>query len=117
MDVVIVEKITEFLEEPNFSRQFRKYNDCRKWVVTLSRIKAISVADSQVIQSKSTSDEANDYLLTLIIKDPSIKKLKATSKALKEDETHDNQLALAEKIDQFLDNMAKSELNVVDHES
>ena len=63
---------------------------------------AIRTADSQAIQSKHTSEEANDCLLALLVQDPSLRKLRALSEALKEDETHDNQQKLAKKIDHFL---------------
>ena len=105
----VARKILEFLDEPEFCERFRKYNDCRKWVATLSR-KAVNDAHLQLIQSKSTSDEANDYLLTLIKSDPSIEKLEVLSEALKEDDTHINQLALAKMIDQFLVSMTKGKL-------
>ena len=106
----VAQKILEFLDEPEFCQRFRKFNDSRKWVATLSRKKAISDAHLQSIQSKPTSDEANDYLLTLIKNDPSIKKLEVLSEALKEDDTHNNQLALAKMIDQFLVSMVKGKL-------
>ena len=96
------EKILEFLTKPHFSRPFLKFNDSRKWVSTLQRKNAIRTADSQAIQSKHTSEEANDCLLALLVQDPSLRKLRALSEALKEDETHDNQQKLAKKIDHFL---------------
>ena len=101
------EKILEFLTKPNFSRPFLKFNDSRKWVSTLQRKNAIRAADSQAIQSKPTSEEANDCLLTLLVQDPSLRKLTALSEAFKEDKTHDNQLALAKKIDHFLKSKGK----------
>ena len=106
----VARKILEFLDEPEFCEPLRKFSDSRKWVATLSRKKAITDAHLQSIQSKPTSDEANDSLLTLIKRDPSIKKLKVLSEALKEDDTHDNQLALAKMIDQFLVSMVKGKL-------
>ena len=95
-------KIVEFLNEPDFNQRFLNYNDSRKWVPTLQRKNAIRAADSQAIQSKHTSEEANNYLLTLLVQDPSLRKLRALSEALKEDETHDNQQKLAKKINHFL---------------
>ena len=106
----VARKILEFLDEPEFCQRFRKFNDCRTWVATLSRKKAINDANLKSIQSKSTSDDANDCLLTLIKSDPSIEKLEVLSEALKEDDTHSNQLALAKMIDQFLVSMAKGKL-------
>ena len=69
---------------------------------TLQINNAIEPTDSQAILSKPTSKEANNYLLTLLVQDPSPIKLRALSEALKENKTHYNQLELAEKIDHFL---------------
>ena len=96
------EEIVDFLKKPDFTQRFLNYNDSRKWVSTLQRKNAIRAADSQAIQSKHTSEEANDCLLTLLLQDPSLGKLTALSEALKEDETHNNQQKLAKKIDHFL---------------
>ena len=95
-------KIVDFLNEPDFNQRFLNYNDSRKWVPTLQIYNAIEPTDSQAIQSKPTSKEANNYLLTLLVQDPSLRKLRALSEALKENKTHDNQQTLAEMIDYFL---------------
>ena len=95
-------EIVDFLNEPDFNQRFLNSNDSRKWVQMLQINDAIDPADSQAIQSKPTSKEANNCLLTLLVQDPSLRKLRALSEALKENKTHDNQQTLAEKIDRFL---------------
>ena len=98
-----IEKVLKFLKEEEFNKRFLKFNDCRTWASTLLRENAIDVTDLETIQSKSNSEEANAHLHTKLVKDPSVRKLRILSKALKECKSHDNQLALASMIDQFLD--------------
>ena len=94
--------IIKFLEGEEFGKRFRKYNDCRRWVSLLSKEKVIRPSILKEIQNKEDWEEANDILLTLLIQDPSLRKLKILSEALKSDETYDNQITLAKMIDQFI---------------
>ena len=97
------EKVEHFLQKPDFRDPFFKYNDCRNWVSILSDKKVIRVAELSAIQSKPTSEEANIYLHTLLLRDPSFDKLRILSQALGEDETHRNQKKLSDTIVNFLE--------------
>ena len=87
-----------------FNESFNKYYkfiDVKTLATELHRSDVINENELSEIQ-RTTDENGRGYLYSLLVKDPSVRKLKAFAEVLKKDESKDNQMALARDIEEWL---------------
>ena len=97
------EDVREFLvdDEIDFLNYMKRFCDVRKISTSLLKKKVLRRGDAEQISKATTPEDAADVLYHLLYGEASTRKLEATSAALKEDQTNDSHLILAQKIDTF----------------